>query len=83
MVNNEIVCMDKENKDVHNVNYMHIIEPEFYIHVGIKDDKVISIGWVDLIKNYPDFSNIEMKAKVIKYLRQAVDIMVGQGNLDV
>lgn len=55
---------------------IQIVEPDYYIEIGIKDDEVISIDWVEkLIFESQSLqvtkTNQRNKKEVIDYLKQA------------
>jgi len=54
-------------------NYMHVIQPNYKIHIGIKDDKVVSFHFGELIDYDNTLSNQEVSEKVEKYLRDALE----------
>ena len=57
---------------------VQIIEPEYWIHIGIKDGKAISVDWKELYqREYKDknFPQEPIKEFVTKCLEEAIEII--------
>lgn len=49
-------------------NYMQVVKPDYFIHIGIKDGRVVSTDWSEVIKNLPPMDNDKMMKTVINHL---------------
>lgn len=55
-----------------SVNYLSVVEPYFYIHVGIKNDKVVKVDWSEMLCKTDKFTcNEDIKTTVVEYLNKA------------
>ena len=52
---------------------MQITQPDFFIHIGIKDKKIISTNWGEMLlfEGYIN-TNEQTKEQLIEYLKQAI-----------
>jgi hypothetical protein len=66
--------MKKESEKLYKAcNYLQVIEPDFYIKIGIKNDKINNINWGEMFQ----FSGINKNYRkvIIKYLKNAIKYM--------
>jgi len=59
---------------------MITIEPEYYIHIGIKDGNIVVVDWREMSQ---EFSELDLDTKAIHrtvkdYLKQAVRFLKGR-----
>ena len=53
-------------------NYMQVIQPDYFIHIGIREGEVISSDWGEMMTAESNLSNLERQKKIIKYLEQLI-----------
>lgn len=53
-------------------NYFQTIEPDYYIKIGIKDNKIVNIDWSDL-SNTLIIDN--PKEEIISYLKDCINLL--------
>ena len=54
---------------------IQVIEPEFYIKIGINENKVVFIDWDELTRHHSFLDINEVRIKVIDYLVDAIKLM--------
>ena len=54
---------------------IHTAKPEVYIHIGIREDKVVMVDWATLKLRSDKLTNDEIKALVIQGLEEAIVIV--------
>lgn len=60
---------------------IQIVEPDYYIKIGIKDDEVVSVYWLEKLifegqSLQATKTNYTEKKNAIRYLRQAIKFIV-------
>ena len=67
--------INESKKYVEDNKMIQTPEPDYYIHIGIKDDKVIRVNWEEMMKKY-NLGNGTVTEKIIiedvkKFLKEA------------
>jgi hypothetical protein len=52
-------------------NMLQIIQPDYTLHVGVKDGKIVSTYWGELMLHHPTLSEKEVKREVSRLFREA------------
>lgn len=51
---------------------IHIVKPDYYIKIGIKNKKVVTLDWGESFHFEKYKNNIQMKKLLIRYLKEAI-----------
>ena len=62
--------LEEFEKCVKETNMIQTPEPDYYIHIGIKDDKVIRVNWEEMMKKYNLGSGPITEKIIIKDVRR-------------
>ena len=50
---------------------IQVIQPEYRIHIGVKDGEIVSTDWSELLTHHPTLSENELKREVARIFREA------------
>ena len=65
-----------ENKSVSKTitNYLTTVQPDFCIHIGIKDQEIVKVDWNEMLQKIKDLSNNDdVVHHITYYLTKALD----------
>lgn len=74
------LCDGCEDKDYANIGYLQSDVPDFEITIGIKDGKVIKVGWeqMNVFEGYEKDTIKKIMKRVTGYLSKAIMFMQGK-----